>query len=114
MVLVSVNDEGVTKSTVVVISGDKCVDEICVLSMSRERILDVTEFIVVSVSIDDRASDDMVLLRADIYVRSLFPEVVNSVDNLGTLFEVINIRSLFEDIDDSVGNCVGEFVDEYV
>ncbi len=53
IVLVSVNDVGVTISMLVVIVGDKCIDELRVLSMLRERIVDVTEFIVVAVSIDD-------------------------------------------------------------
>jgi hypothetical protein len=53
MLLLSVNDDGVTISMVVVSSGDKCTDELTVLSISRERIVDVTEFIIVAVSIDD-------------------------------------------------------------
>jgi hypothetical protein len=44
IVLVSVNDVGVTISMLVVIAGDKCTDEL--------RVVDVTEFIVVAVSID--------------------------------------------------------------
>jgi hypothetical protein len=53
MLLLSVNDDGATISMVVVSSGDKCIDELTVLSISRERIVDVTEFIVVAVLIDD-------------------------------------------------------------
>lgn len=46
MLLVSVNDDAVTLSMVVVSSGDKCTDELRVLSIPRERM-------VVPVSIDD-------------------------------------------------------------
>jgi hypothetical protein len=37
----------------VVISGADCVDELRVVSMLREGTVDVTEFIVVSISIDE-------------------------------------------------------------
>jgi len=53
IVLVSVNDVGVIISMLVVIAGDKCTDELAVLSISRGRIVDVIEFIVVPVSIVD-------------------------------------------------------------
>ncbi len=53
MVLVAANDNGVTISVVVVSSGDKSTDDVRVLSIPSERIVDVKEFIVVSVSIDE-------------------------------------------------------------
>jgi hypothetical protein len=53
MVLVSINNVGVTISMLVVIAGDEYTDELRVLSMLRERVVDVTEFIVVPLSVDD-------------------------------------------------------------
>jgi hypothetical protein len=50
---VSVNDDGVMISILVVTCGDDCIDELRVVSMLREGTVDVTEFIVVSMSIDE-------------------------------------------------------------
>jgi len=50
---VSVKDDGVRTSLLVVRCGDECIDELRVLSMLREGTVDVTEFIVVSISIDE-------------------------------------------------------------
>jgi len=73
----SVNDDVVLLSTIVVSSEDECIDELDVVSISRERIVDVTEFVLVSVLIDDRTSDGRVLVKIDIDVRSSFMEVVD-------------------------------------
>jgi hypothetical protein len=48
-----VNNDGGTLFIFVVRFEDKYTDELRVLSISRERAVDVTEFILVPVSIDD-------------------------------------------------------------
>jgi len=53
MVLVLVNNDAVTVSMVVVSCGEKCTDELIVLSIPRERMADVAESIVVPLSFDD-------------------------------------------------------------
>jgi hypothetical protein len=53
MVLVLVNTDAVTVSMVVVSCGEKCTDELIVLSIPRERMADVAESIVVPLSFDD-------------------------------------------------------------
>jgi len=52
-VLVSVSNVGVTILMLVVSFGDDSMDEMRVVSRSRERAVDVTEFIVVSISVDE-------------------------------------------------------------
>jgi hypothetical protein len=53
LVLVSVKVDDVKIPIGVVITGDDCIDEPRVLATLREREVDVTEFMVVSVFIDD-------------------------------------------------------------
>jgi len=50
---VSVNDDGATISMLVVSCGDDCIAELRVLSILRERTVDVREFLVVSISTDE-------------------------------------------------------------
>jgi len=90
-VLVSVNNVGVTILMLVVPCGDDCMDEMKVGSTLRERTVDVTEFIVVSISTDEGICDDTVLLGRNIDVSSSFEVVVNNVDTLSKFSRVVNI-----------------------
>ncbi len=79
--VVPVNDDGVTLFNSVASPVDKSIDEVRVLSIPRERAVDVAEGIVVPGSIDDKTADDMILLGVGMDVLSIIEEVVKSVDN---------------------------------
>ncbi len=114
IVLVYVNDDGVTISMLFILFEDKCTDKLTVLSISRERIVDVAVFIVEPVSMDDWTDDDKVKLAVNEDVEWTFAEVVNTVDKLGTFSKVVNIWSLSDVTDDCSCDCVGVSVNEYV